>query len=191
MKIGRLEILEEKIINNRKYCYCLCECGKTKLIRKDVIGKKTFSCGCLAKEKTHYKTNTRLHMIWSNMKRRCYNKNDKDFYNYGARGIDVCNEWNENFMNFYNWALSNGYDDKLTIDRIDNDKGYCPENCRWVDLKTQCNNRKTNRYIEYNGEKHTISEWSELYNINYHTFCSRLYRGWKFEDIINKTKGII
>ena len=116
------------------------------------------------------------------MKSRCYYTKNKNYNAYGGRGIAVCDEWKNDFMSFYNWAMENGYDDTLTIDRIDNNKGYEPSNCRWVDMKQQSRNRRNTRTITYKGETKPISEWCELLNLNYYTVISRLDRlGWSVE----------
>ena len=114
---------------------------------------------------------------------RCRREDNDNYNRYGGRGIDVCSEWDD-FAEFQRWAIDNGYNEDLTIDRIDNDDGYCPENCRWVDTLTQGNNRTTNHVITYNGETHTIAEWSRILGIKYPTLYSRLNRGdmRDFED---------
>lgn len=118
------------------------------------------------------------------MKKRCYNKHRKDFYEYGGRGITVCKEWFDDFMTFYDWSMSNGYNDNLTIDRIDNNKGYSPDNCRWVDIKTQSNNTRKNVYLSYNGETMTLAEWSRKLNINRNTLKARYRKGWSDKDCL-------
>lgn len=95
--------------------------------------------------KTHKLSNTRIYHAWTHMKGRCYNKNDKKYPIYGARGIRVCDEWKEDFLSFYNWSISNGYSDDKTIDRIDNDKGYCESNCRWTNAHVQASNKRKPR----------------------------------------------
>ena len=143
--------------------------------------------------KTHGLSKTRLHRIWHSMYCRCYYPSTNRYKNYGAKGIKVCEEWKhtQGFINFYNWAINNGYSDELTIDRIDNEKDYSPENCRWLTLKEQSNHRTNNRVIEYNGIKHTLSEWCETYNINPVTFSDRLKRGWTLEQALTiSTKGL-
>lgn len=99
----------------------------------------------------------------------------------------MCEEWNESYDAFRNWAYENGYEDGLTIDRIDVNRGYEPDNCRFVDMKTQCNNRTNSRLITYNGETHTIAEWSNITGIKYHTLYMRIEEyGWAPERALNK-----
>lgn len=118
------------------------------------------------------------------MKYRCYNKNGKDYKNYGGRGIAVCSDWLDNFMSFYNWSMANGYDNNLTIDRIDNDKGYEPNNCRWVDMKQQSRNTRQNRNITINGETRCLADWCEILGLNYDKIYNRLYKGWSIEKAL-------
>lgn len=111
----------------------------------------------------HGCTNTRLFSIWYGMKKRCYNKNMRIYMNYGGRGIDMCSEWRESFLAFKTWADTNGYRDNLTLDRIDNNKGYSPENCRWLTIKEQQSNRRNNHWVTYRGVTKTVTQWaSEL-----------------------------
>lgn len=179
-QFGKLKVLElAEIRKGHKYWLCQCDCGRKKIIRgSSLISGITSSCNCLRanNNKTHGKTNTRLFNIWSGMKKRCYNKNNKGYCNYGKRGISICNEWLNSFESFYEWAINNGYREDLTIDRIDNNGNYEPSNCRWTNIKTQCNNRRSNKIIEYNGEKHTISEWSTITGINKNTIWARIYK---------------
>lgn len=107
----------------------------------------------------------RIYKLWSHLKDRCYCKNNKDYKHYGNRGITICESWKHNFINFYSWALSNGYSDNLSIDRIDVNGNYEPDNCRWVTAKQQARNRRNNKFITYNGETHCISEWAEIIGI--------------------------
>lgn len=177
-KYGRLTILSavrEKRGNdkhNKIYVTCECECGTIKDYRYQHLQKGSIqSCKCLLRESasinncTHNSSNTRLYNIYNHMKNRCYNKNDLRYKDWGGRGITICDEWLNNFAAFQEWALSHGYQDDLTIDRIDNDKNYCPENCRWTTYKKQANNKRNNYYITINNETKTLSEWCELYNI--------------------------
>jgi hypothetical protein len=123
----------------------------------------------------------RLNKIWSAMKQRCYNTNNSGYPNYGGRGITICDEWldaNNGLVNFRNWAMSNGYNDNLSIDRIDNNKGYSPDNCRWADAKTQSRNRRTNHLFTVECETKTLIEWCEIYGIDRTLIRDRLRRGW-------------
>lgn len=183
-------------------CYLVqCDCGSEPFrIEAGSIGR-TKSCGCLiAKVQTerckemglqnriHNDTGSRLYMIWANMKERCYNKNNPKYKNYGDRGIIVCDEWKYSYVCFREWALSNGYSNLLTIDRIDVDGNYEPSNCRWTTNVEQSNNRTNNIDIEYKGEMHTLSEWSKILNINYHTLYRRLFvSNLSVDDAFNNT----
>ena len=123
------------------------------------------------------------------MKKRCLNRNRSDFKYYGGRGISVCEEWQFNFENFYNWAISNGYADNLTLDRIDPNKNYCPENCRWATQKEQCENRRNNRLITAFGKTHTISQWAQITGIKFTTIKGRIDRlGWSAEKALSVKK---
>lgn len=138
---------------------CRCSCGREVVINgKRLLGGTTKSCGCLQREllsarsTKHGGRNTRLYRIWCAMKTRCTDPNTRDWKNYGARGITVCNEWMNDFATFKDWALSSGYSDDLTIDRIDNDMGYCPQNCRWATRAEQNRNKRaTQRGASHEG----------------------------------------
>lgn len=139
---------------------CRCDCGNEKIISgKHLKSGAVISCGCVGKIHSaeskikHGKARSRIYSVWCNMKNRCYNPNVRSYKTYGARGITVCDEWKSSFTAFYKWALKSGYDEtagygECSLDRIDNDKGYFPENCRWVSFKVQANNRRQgNRYV--------------------------------------------
>lgn len=133
----------------------------------------------------HGKYNTRLHSIWNSMITRCYSKHRKSYKNYGGRGIVVCIEWRNDFMTFYNWAYENGYNDKLTLDRINNDGNYEPNNCRWVDYKTQARNRRSNKMFTINDETHCLMEWCEILNVNYWKAQARVKKlGYTIEQAL-------
>lgn len=123
----------------------------------------------------------RIYMIWFDMKRRCYQPQNKRYSHYGGRGIKVCGEWLHNFQAFFDWSLAHGYQDNLTIDRVDRDGDYCPDNCRWADSITQANNKSNNHYITYQGETKTMMEWSRNLGMNYSTLRQRINSGWDVE----------
>lgn len=189
-KFGRLTVIKFIHIENHKAIWlCQCECGGlTEVVGKDLTSGHTKSCGCLRKEKTrnlnktHDKTNTRIYGIWCYMKRRCYNENCKCYKNYGARGITMCDEWKNDFMTFYNWSMLHGYNDNLTIDRIDINGNYEPNNCRWATIKQQNRNTRKNKYYTINGETHCLSEWCEIYNLNYKRVQYRIRSNWTIEE---------
>ena len=153
---------------------------------------KTTSCGCYGKEKRlesntkHNLSHTRINKIYCNMKSRCYNPNTSKYKNHGGRGIIVCDEWlgKDGLIRFYNWAINNGYSENLTLDRIDNDGDYSPENCRWADYITQNYNRRCNVTFTINGETKSAREWCNLYEIKLNTFWSRVNKGYSGEDLI-------
>lgn len=117
---------------------------------------------------------TRIYKTWMGIKGRCLYEKDSQYMHYGGRGIKICDEWLHSFDAFYQWAKNSGYNDSLTIDRINANGNYEPSNCRWVDRKTQANNRTNNNVITYHNESHTLSEWAEILDINYSTLSARL-----------------
>lgn len=192
-KFGRLVVIRRAKNKGKIVCWeCQCNCGRIVIVTaRELNAGDTKSCGCLRKEKTsalnltHGDSKTRLYRIWAGMKTRIFNENSKDFAGYGAKGIDLCDEWANSFEAFKNWAISNGYTDDLTIDRIDNDKGYYPENCRWVKNSKQSANRKSNHYITYNGQTKTISEWAKILNIERAALSRRINQlGWSIEKAL-------
>lgn len=162
-----LTVVEKAERKNQKTRWkCLCDCGKyTYTITNRLLHGKTRSCGCKASEQrnTHRLSNTRIYKTWMGMKRRCYNPKNKSYQRYGGRGITVCDEWKNDFMNFYQWAMKNGYNDTLTIDRIDNNAPYSPENCRWATLDQQKLNRRNTVYVNANGKIIPLKTYCQLY----------------------------
>lgn len=189
-KFNRLLVLKKAFRKNQKVMWeCKCDCGNITYVNTFYLtGNKVRSCGCLHKEQlierntTHNQRHTKLYETWKKMKDRCANPNATQYNNYGGRGITVCDEWKNDFQPFYNWAMDNGYQEGLTIDRIDNDGNYCPQNCRWISLKEQQRNKSSNRVIFYKGEKHCLSEWCELLNLKYSTISGRLRKNWSIEQ---------
>jgi hypothetical protein len=147
---NRLTVVKE--LKNKKW-QCVCSCGKSTIVFSNNLARgHTQSCGCLAKEMsaqnllkrivTHNSSHSRLYSIWSGMKQRCLNKNHHAYIHYGGRGITICMEWRNDFLKFQKWARLNGYKDNLTLDRINNNKGYLPKNCRFATAKEQSSNRR-------------------------------------------------
>ena len=186
--------LPRKIRNDGKLVRmwdCVCVCGNHRaLTHYEITRKKRFSCGCKAAEQSrknatiHGDSHKRLHNIWSGMRARCYNINDYHFKWYGGRGITMCDSWRNDYVEFKSWAMKNGYDGNLSIDRIDNDGQYSPENCRWVTPTVQCNNTRRNHFIEIDGERRTITEWSNTSGIKQATIRKRLKLGWNNRDAV-------
>lgn len=193
---GRLTVIEHCYKDNVSAWKCKCSCGNEKIIKTSyLIRGVSNSCGCYCRElhanllKTHGMTNTRIYKIYKDIKRRCYNPNCSFYNRYGGRGITICDEWLNDFMNFYNWSMANGYEDNLTIDRINVNGNYEPSNCRWIDYKAQARNRRNNRLYTHNGETKCISEWAEITGIPYSTLSSRIKRELA-DDEIFKSEGI-
>lgn len=191
-RFGRLTAIKQ--VGNDKYNHiqwlCKCDCGKEKVVLlNSLTSGRTRSCGCYYKDtrktsaRTHGQTYTKLFHTWAGMLGRCRDSNRKDYLYYGGKGVKVCEEWNS-FENFCEWAINNGYSENLTIDRIDGKLGYSPSNCRWVGWITQMNNTTRNRFIELNGEKHTLSEWSRLRGIPKSTIYYRLNKGYSEQEAI-------
>ena len=134
--------------------------------------------------KTHNKTNTKIYGIWRGIKQRCHYKNHKFYRSYGGRGITIFSEWEKSFQAFYDWATSHGYKQGLSIDRIDNDGNYCPENCRWVSMKEQSRNRKSTRLITYKGKTLCALDWSKEVGIKVDTLYHRIRIGWTPQQIL-------
>lgn len=185
-RYGSLTVLERAPNRHKKTMWkCQCDCGNI----VDVWGESlkngtTKSCGCLVREtnkklhKKHGMRESRLYVIWSGMIERCENKNSNRYENYGEKGIVICKDWRSSFNTFAIWAKSHGYDDNLTIDRIDNSKGYSPQNCRWVTMYEQFRNKTNNHFITINGETKILSDWCNFFGLNRTTVYERIRRGW-------------
>ncbi len=167
--------------------YCKCDCGKMK--EKPLSGYqlktgKVKDCGCIKKKNGMYKHgqyDTKLYKVWSAMKHRCNNPNDESYHNYGGRGITYFHEWKE-FEPFYEWATKNGYEEGLTLERIDVNGNYEPDNCTWIPKSKQTSNRRVNKYITYKGETKIMKEWAKELGIDYHVIQSRITKlGWSVE----------
>lgn len=138
--------------------------------------------------KTHGQSGTKLYAIWVTMRQRCYNTNNKDFYNYGAKGIKVCDEWLKDFSEFYRWSMENGYVESLSIDRINPYGNYEPNNCRWATIQEQANNKKNTIYVEVDGSTYTLTELSNLYGIRRETIEMRYLRGDRGERLVRPVR---
>lgn len=192
-RFGRLTVVGFRRIDTgggKQYAWgwdCRCDCGKVVygLRPRAVKNGGTRSCGCLKEEqnihnlgekrRTHGKTNTRLYGIWSHIKERCNNPNCPAYMNYGGRGIKLCDEWKD-FSVFYTWSLQNGYDDGLTIERVDVNGGYCPENCCWVPFEEQAKNKRNIRYVDLDGEKMPLKTACERLGLPYKAIHLRITR---------------
>ena len=200
-KYGRLLAIKYLYTNKRKKAVwlCKCECGKYIEVPSDnlAIGN-TKSCGCLhsdmSKEKikkiienqTKYKKPHQKHIItvFNQIKTRCYNENCKAYKNYGGRGIKVCDKWLDNPNSFYEWSINNGYKKGLSIDRIDVNGNYDPNNCRWATYMEQGNNKRNNIIVEYAGKIFTLAELCRTYNLSYNTTRKKLRKGKSIVEII-------
>ncbi|MED1602419.1 hypothetical protein [Alkalihalophilus marmarensis] len=136
----------------------------------------------------HGQSGTRLHSIWRKMKHRCNNQNDNRYTSYGGRGIKVCSEWETAFIHFHDWAYKNGYEDHLTIERIDVNGDYTPSNCKWITEKEQHRNKQNTLYVLHDGKKRPLIEWAETLDIPYKTLTSRWYRGSRGADLFKPTR---
>lgn len=194
---GRLTAVEKVRENGRTYWICRCSCGDTrKVLQYNLTRGNSKSCGCMAREQasermtTHGMTGTKIHAMWRSIKERCSIPSNNSYKNYGGRGIKICDEWiGENgFQNFYNWAMSHGYRDDLTIDRIDVNGNYEPSNCRFATIKEQANNKRTNTFIEYGGLRLTIAQWEEMLGFHRGTISNRKRYGWSDIECIEGRK---
>ena len=194
-KFGRLTVLlPVGSLKGKKYWLCKCDCGEEICVNTNSLTSgKTKSCGCYAKERAiesnikHGKRHTRLYNIYCGMKTRCYNTNNYKLKNYGERGIKICDDWLNDFMSFYNWALENGYTETLTIERIDVNGDYEPSNCKWIEMGEQSKNKTCNRVIEYQGITKILSEWCKELGLNYKKVHSRLCYGCPVENAFSKS----
>lgn len=209
-KYNRLTIISEPFLKRcgkRRYSYikCLCDCGNIlEIMYKSVKANKTKSCGCLRKEitsqiciKRNTKHNLRYHPIyslWLNIKHRCYNQKNEFYYCYGGKGIKLDKEWKNNFQTFYNWCIQNGWKEGLTIERKENNRNYCPENCTFITMNMQANNKTNNHLITVFGETKNLKQWSNdpRCKIQYANLVWRINNNWDHEKaIITPSRKII
>lgn len=166
-----------------------CDCGNDIVAASNIVrrGDKS-SCGCL--RAPHGGARDRLYGVWCSMKRRCDTPSCAGYKNYGGRGIKVCAEWRDDYRAFKDWAFAHGYDEnskkgECTLDRIDVNGDYCPENCRWITMKEQSNNKRNNHCFEYQGKTYTASELADMAGLEYHTFLKRMEYGWDIETAMS------
>ena len=200
-KFGMLTVVEksQETSSRGQRWICVCDCGNIK--QKSVqtyhlTHSKIISCGCVGtynrvhfgdKRKTHGSPDKKLYWVWSTMKGRCLNPKNKQYKDYGARGINVCFDWLK-FENFYNWALCNGYTQGLKIERMDNNSGYSPNNCKWANNFEQSQNRRRTHHITRNGVTKTIAEWCRELGLNESTIHQRFRKGCDIDKLFNKPK---
>jgi len=176
-----------------KFFLCQCDCGNTTIVAKNNLTTgKQISCGCVRKHRLADKNRlpqgyVRLGRIFHKMKQRCYNPSSNRYDRYGSRGIKICDEWLSDVNNFRKWAIENGYNDTLSIDRIDNDGDYCPENCRWVTNAEQSNNTSRTVLITFDGKTQTLTQWSHELNIPTSTLHNRIrVHHWSIERALTE-----
>lgn len=199
-RFGRLVVIErvENYISPKGKSIarwlCKCDCGNyLKTTTNHLTSGDAKSCGCISKENilkvsksniTHGQTGARIYRIWQNMKTRCYNTKFVNYKYYGAKGIKICDEWLNDFNEFYKWAKNNGYKDNLTLDRINSESDYKPDNCRWVSMKIQNTNKSSNKKVMFKGEKITLNELSNKINVSAWTLYKRYSKGERGERLI-------
>lgn len=197
MKFNRLTAIEYVGQGNSgaKWKF-LCDCGK-EIVTSGYFARKGYSksCGCWNEEnkynryRKHGMHKTRLYYSWSHIKQRCLNPKCREYKNYGGRGISICEDWKNNFEEFANWSYKNGYEENLTIDRIDNNGNYCPENCRWVNMIVQENNKRNNHYYEFNGQLRTLSQISREFNVSRNSLYYRINKkGMSVENALKSLR---
>jgi len=191
-RYGRWSVISEFGISSRKNkrkFLCRCDCGNERVVLLHELRRgNSTSCGCLQKEvakkqmTTHGKTKTRTYNVWISMRKRCLNPNHKSYNDYGGRGITICNKWLDNFENFLDdmGESPNG----KSLDRIDNNKGYYKDNCRWSSWKEQANNRRNSKIINFNGKSMCCSDWEKELNFGSGLIGKRLKNGWGMNKIL-------
>lgn len=190
-KFGKLLVLKRigSTKNGKSLFLCKCDCGnEVEVIGGNLVSGTTKSCGCYKIEKCHKRANPqrrRLKRIHRLMIMRCNDKNSKSYSLYGKRGITVCEEWND-FENFYNWSICNGYQNELTIDRIDNNKGYEPSNCRWTTYEEQANNTRRNHNVVYKGKTMSVSRFSREIGADTRRVNYLINRGYSTQQVVER-----
>lgn len=204
--VGRLKVIrraDDYVGSNYRAAQWECVCSCPQQTRVIVRGTQlrsghTNSCGCYHSDITSLANTShgdtvggeakRLYRIWAHMLDRCENPNANEYKDYGGRGVKVCDEWHD-YAVFKGWAINNGYEDTLSIDRIEVDGDYEPGNCRWAGFERQANNTRRNRKLTLNGETHTMAEWSRILGIPYNRINTRIHRGWPVERALSIDGG--
>lgn len=191
-RFGQLTVVAlhpHRSASSRALWVCLCDCGNQRITDTSSLKRGSAkSCGCLTlrnlreRSITHGKTNTRAYHAWFSMRQRCYYRRNKEYHNYGERGIEVCSEWREEFEAFY--MDMGDPPDGMTLDRIDVEGNYNKETCRWATVKEQARNRRNNRLLTLDGEEHCVAEWAEIVGISSHTLLKRLDAGWSLDRVL-------
>jgi hypothetical protein len=202
-RFERLIVVNLKEKGKSKIWNCVCDCGNHIIVTTShLLSGHTQSCGCKNRDNTINRNikhgmclkSRRLYGIWHAMKQRCFDKSQRSYPQYGGRGITICNEWLGDIRIFFDWAMSHGYADNLSIDRIDVNGHYCPENCRWVSTGEQARNKTSNIKITFNGTTRVLSDWAKIKGIDKSTLANRIKKGWSIEKALNnpaKHKGCI
>ncbi len=199
-KFGRLTVLERAFTRKGQLFWkCECDCGRVCIVQGSSLrGRRTRSCGCLHDQMARVRINEvncshpssiidkRLYQVWSNMRQRCSNPNHPEYQNYGGRGIKVCLEWDTDFFAFEKWALENGYKHGLSIDRIDNNGYYSPNNCRWADCLIQSNNQRKTIMLTYKGETKALRFWADEFGLPRNVVKCRIRAGWTVERALTE-----
>lgn len=196
MKFNKLTGVRKVYVRKSKWIWLwLCDCGNEKeIVGTEVTQGKTKSCGC---EKYRQGGDTsingkrhQLYSIYYGMRTRCNDLNAPEYHNYGGRGIKICEEWLDNYKNFKVWAIHNGYDDNLTLERRDVNGNYSPDNCTWATIKEQNNNKRNTIFVEINGVVKSLSEWADETGINHTSLFYRYNKGDRDEYLIRPVKNI-
>lgn len=193
-KFGKLTVIEPVRVvsnngNSQWFWKIKCDCGNETIAKPyGLIKGMQVSCGCYRKsggqvQRLHSESHTPLHNIWCGMNNRC-NPNHKNCKGYGDRGIQVCEEWHD-YTKFAKWARSNGYKEGLTIERIDVNGNYCPENCKWIEKEKQARNRRTTFWVDFQGKRMSLAEAAEIAGLPYKEVHFRIKHGWSVEDALN------
>lgn len=189
-RFGHWKVLYKS--NVKRKWFARCDCGTIEEVWIDNLksGKSTRCNHCKAEisrknATTHGESKTRLYYVWYSMRKRCTCKNSTSYKDYGARGIKVCEEWFKSYIPFREWSLSHGYKEGLQIDRIDNNKGYSPENCRWVTHRENMQNTRKNKKVQFHGKNYTRTQLADMSGKSNHLIANRLRKGWSIEEAMN------